>query len=339
MTLNNQKYLVGVRCYTYNHALYIKEALNGFCMQETNFPYVCTIFDDASTDGEQEEIRNYLAEHFEAPFRTVDTEYANIIFSRHKTNKNCDFIVFLLKYNHYSIKKPKLQYLSELQLDFKYVAFCEGDDYWCDTLKLQKQAEFMESHSDYVLCVHETKLIRYIDGENNKINSSDLPQTLFLNITYDLDASAEDMILTKVWPHFSSLMIRNSIWPIPKCFYVQESADWQLLMYASMTGKVRLMKDVMSVYRQGVEGSYTQRMRTNVAAKILHHQHKAEMLKKVMKEYPQYTKYLKEALYKNNKQLCRISSDNSYMSEFSTFYRFSLSIKNLGRRIKRKFLK
>ena len=63
--MDTVKYLVRVRCDTYNHAAYIKDALDGFCMQTTNFPFICTIFDDASTDGEPEIIRSYLQEHFE----------------------------------------------------------------------------------------------------------------------------------------------------------------------------------------------------------------------------------------------------------------------------------
>ena len=59
------KYMVCTRCFTYNHAPYIVDALNGFTMQQTTFPFVCTIIDDASTDGEQEVIKSYLKEHFD----------------------------------------------------------------------------------------------------------------------------------------------------------------------------------------------------------------------------------------------------------------------------------
>ena len=65
------KFIVCVRCITFNHANYIEDAMNGFTMQETNFPYVCTILDDASTDGEQEVIKKYLQEHFDLEDKSV----------------------------------------------------------------------------------------------------------------------------------------------------------------------------------------------------------------------------------------------------------------------------
>lgn len=141
--------MVATRCFTYNHAPYIEDALRGFAMQETTFPVVTIIVDDASTDGEQEVIRSYLSEHFQSPYRTEETEYANIICARHKTNANCDFVVLLLRYNHYSIKKPKMPYLSEWLDNARYQALCEGDDYWIEPKKLQMQVEYMENHQDY----------------------------------------------------------------------------------------------------------------------------------------------------------------------------------------------
>lgn len=87
------KWMVRVSCMTYNHAPYITDALNGFCMQETTFPFICTIVDDASTDGEQEVIKQYLHEHFDLEdtsiVRNEETKDYTLTFARHKTNKNC----------------------------------------------------------------------------------------------------------------------------------------------------------------------------------------------------------------------------------------------------------
>ena len=136
------KYMVATRCFTFNHAPYIEDAMNGFAMQETTFPVVTLIIDDASTDGEPEVIQKYIAEHFQSPYRVEETEYANIICAKHKTNANCDFVVFLLKYNHYSIKKNRQVYRNRWAEQSKYMAICEGDDYWIDNMKLQKQVVF-----------------------------------------------------------------------------------------------------------------------------------------------------------------------------------------------------
>ena len=107
------KYMVCTSCMTYNHAPYITDAMNGFTMQETSFPVVYLITDDASTDGEPEVIRQYLSEHFQEPYRQEESENYYLLCAIHKTNPNCNFVVFLLKYNHRSIRKSKLAYQSE----------------------------------------------------------------------------------------------------------------------------------------------------------------------------------------------------------------------------------
>ena len=140
------KYMVCTRCSTFNHAPFIVDTMNGFTMQETTFPVVSLIIDDASTDGEPEIIKQYLKDYFLNPYREEETDDYCMICAKHKSNLNCTFIVFLLKYNHYSIKKSKLPYLSEWLDNSKYHALCEGDDYWIHPNKLQIQVFFLESH-------------------------------------------------------------------------------------------------------------------------------------------------------------------------------------------------
>lgn len=136
---------------TYNHAPYIVDTMNGFTMQQTTFPFVCIIIDDASTDGEQEVISHYLEENFDlndnAIVKTKETENYRRTFARHKSNPNCYFVVILLKYNHYSIGKPS-GYIKDWT-ECKYYALCEGDDYWIDPFKLQKQVDFLENNPSY----------------------------------------------------------------------------------------------------------------------------------------------------------------------------------------------
>ncbi len=145
------KWMVCTRCFTYNQAPYIEQTMNGFAVQETTFPVVTLIVDDASTDGEPEVIRQYLDRHFEEPYCIEETDYAHIICARHKTNHNCEFVVLLLKFNHYSIKKPKMSYIAKWTENAKYQAICEGDDYWITPDKLEKQVEFLERNDDFVL--------------------------------------------------------------------------------------------------------------------------------------------------------------------------------------------
>ena len=124
---------------TYNHAPYITDAMNGFSMQKTNVPFVAVIVDDASTDGEPEVIKSYLNEHFlmrEA--RQWETEDASFIEARNKENENCWFAVVLLKYNFWQKRKDKSPLTSKWYKDAKYIAWCEGDDFWTASDKLQK---------------------------------------------------------------------------------------------------------------------------------------------------------------------------------------------------------
>lgn len=146
------KYKVFVRCFTFNQAKYIGDAIHGFLMQETDFPFVVGIVDDASTDGNQEIIRKYIDNECNRISPDVDTTDAVFSFFQHKTNNNCSVVCIYLKYNHYSIKKSKNPYIKDLRKNSEYEAMCEGDDYWIDPHKLQKQVDFLNNHKDINLC-------------------------------------------------------------------------------------------------------------------------------------------------------------------------------------------
>ena len=141
------KFKVTVSCMTYNQSKYITDAMNGFIMQQTSFPFICTIVDDASTDGEQEVIKKYVEENFDFSEGSAayhkETEYAHITYAQHNTNKNCYFAVLYLKENHYSQRKSKMGYLSEWRDMCEYEALCEGDDYWIMPDKLQVQYDML----------------------------------------------------------------------------------------------------------------------------------------------------------------------------------------------------
>ncbi len=156
------EFLVGVRCMTYNHEQYIKDALNGFVLQQTTFPVVYMVIDDASTDRNADVIREFVKEHFDFHDETIayekEEDYGYVSFARHKVNRNCYFAVVCLKENHRSQRKRKAPYLTRW-LNTKYTAICEGDDFWTDPLKLQKQVDFLETHADYSLCFHKVSVL------------------------------------------------------------------------------------------------------------------------------------------------------------------------------------
>jgi len=160
-------FLVGIQCITYNQSSYITDTLNGFAMQQTDFPFVAVIIDDASIDGEQEVIKSYIEEHFDhserSGYKGWETGDACWIFARHKGNENCHFVAVLLKRNLYK-EQEKKEAVIKNWMNTKYIALCEGDDYWIDPLKLQKQVDFLEDHPEYSLCCHG---FRTYDGITN----------------------------------------------------------------------------------------------------------------------------------------------------------------------------
>lgn len=238
------KHIVATHCLTYNHAPYIKDAMNGFCMQETTFPFVCIIIDDASTDGEPEVINNYLQEHFdldgEALARNEETEDYRLIFAQHKTNRNCFFAVFFLKYNHYSIKKAKRPYFSEWDGSAKYIALCEGDDYWIHPKKLQMQVEFMENHPEYVMCHTDFDLS---NGKmRNHANSVVLEDNYF---PYSITHGIQIGTLTTLYR--TDVFLRLPRLYVGKGWHMGDKPLWIEL---SHEGKIRYIPIVTAHYRQ-----------------------------------------------------------------------------------------
>lgn len=162
--LPKQDYKVLVRCYTYNQAPYIEDALTGFVMQQTDFPFVCLVVDDCSTDGEQEVIKTFLnRECYMEDAEYYEDDTTRVIYVQHKTNTNCFIAVYLLKENLYNQKERKMAYVAPWRDHCQYEALCEGDDYWIDCNKLQKQVDFLDNNPEYALCY--TKCNYYYQGK------------------------------------------------------------------------------------------------------------------------------------------------------------------------------
>ena len=257
--MNKISFKVRIQCMTYNQASYITDAMKGFTMQQTDFPFVCTIIDDASTDGEQNVIKKYLRDNFdlenESVVRNEETDDYILCFAQHKTNKNCFFAVLWLKYNHCGIKKSKAMYYSDWENNVKYVALCEGDDYWTDPLKLQKQFDYMESHPGCVLCTHA----HYDDKEG----------TLTASHRYDHDVDdcpLEDIM--RIGGGFvatNSMMFKAALMKqeLPEWYKISTVGDIVLMYWLKMHGEVAYINTIMSAYRIASEGSWTQRMGNN----------------------------------------------------------------------------
>ena len=125
----DESLMVSIQCLAYNHKKYIRQCLDGFVMQKTNFRFEAIVHDDASDDGTSEIIREYA------------DRYPNIIKPIYETE------------NLYSRHDGSLRRVVQKKLSGKYIALCEGDDYWIDPLKLQKQVDFLEANPDYGICI------------------------------------------------------------------------------------------------------------------------------------------------------------------------------------------
>lgn len=178
-------YKVLVKCPTYNHSKFICDALNGFSIQETNFPFICIVVDDASKDGNQDVIKQYANENCDMSNAEIsEDDISTYIRVSHKTNSNCDFLFCLLKVNLYC-KPEKQEIYKPYRAVCEYEAICEGDDYWIYQKKLQMQVVYLDSHPECGLVYAKSKV--FVQQNNrfrrNCIGSdvSDIKKLIFRN--------------------------------------------------------------------------------------------------------------------------------------------------------------
>jgi len=165
------KYLVATRCMTYNQAAYIEDTLRGFTIQEVNFPVVYIITDDASTDGEPMVLRKWADENLEVKdgeHLWKEMPYGQLAVANLKYKPLLTFVLLLLTENHYTPDKLplKLIYISEWERNAKYLAFCEGDDYWIAPQKLKKEIDVLEFNPSVTLVCTSFKTV---DEKGNEI--------------------------------------------------------------------------------------------------------------------------------------------------------------------------
>lgn len=248
--MNNEQitypsFKVCVQCYTYNHSKYIIDTMSGFSIQRTDFPFVCCIVDDASTDGTQDVIREYINSNFDRPTKSChfveETDYARITYVQHKTNRNCYFVVLFLKENHYRFRRSKQQYLNEWQSVSDFVALCEGDDYWFDEMKLWKQVDLLQNNLACGMCYSKVKVY---DQTKHKFKKKEFggPYVTF-----------SELLSNNVIPTLSAVMSRgeydaylNIVNPDEKNW---EMTDYPLWLWFSHESKVLFLNECTGVYR------------------------------------------------------------------------------------------
>ena len=225
--MDNCEITVCIHCMTYNHEKYLSDALEGFVMQKTTFPFVAVVIDDCSTDGTADVLREY------------EKKYPDIIKAVY------------LQENYYSQHKTKQPFLEPWDSKAKYIALCEGDDYWIEPLKLQKQVDFLESHPEYSSCFTNC-IVKFPNKEliGNYINW-DTYNTRQMILHNALGVKKrEDNIVSA--GHTSTILYRNPFNPIPqwvkKCFIGDEPLFVALCIY----GKAKFINECTSIYRAGV---------------------------------------------------------------------------------------
>ncbi|MCK9431874.1 MAG: glycosyltransferase [Candidatus Omnitrophica bacterium] len=215
--------VVSISCLTYNHEKYIAQALDGFVSQETTFPFECIIHDDASSDRTPEIIKEYAA------------KYPDIIRAIFQTENQ------FAKTGLY----PDVEHILPICRG-KYIAICDGDDYWTDSRKLQKQVDFMERNRDLSMCYHD---YRVKTGVN------------FMDLMSETPSYTADQLIAlssrKFWMASSTIMYRNYYNERTKRDFQNFRHHYMLCIHMGMFGGCKYLDGVSpSVYRKHEHNSW-----------------------------------------------------------------------------------
>lgn len=223
--MDNQEVLVTIRCCAYNHERFIRQCLEGFVMQKADFRFEAIVHDDASTDNTAAIIREYAE------------KYPDIIKPIYETE------------NQYSKHDGSLTRIMNAHTRGKYVAICEGDDYWTDPYKLQKQVDFLESHPDYVMC--SSRFDKY--WQESGVLEED-PDKDFEGADYDL----QNLIGGKWLTQTLTVMYRRSALDLKHYARYGMSLDMILFYELLKHGKGYCFPEVMGVYRYHEGGVWSE---------------------------------------------------------------------------------
>lgn len=215
----SEKAKVMIHCLVYNHEPYLRDCLEGFVSQKTDFPFKAIVHDDCSTDGSAAIIREYAE------------KYPHIIEPIYETEN---------QWRKGGGALDKVMYDAILGRS-DYIAYCEGDDYWIDPMKLQKQVDFLDNNPDYAMCFSACKIQNDFNLRTSTSGES----------VTDRDYESSELLKTWCVPT-ASILIRSHIAKderILKYDKRKTCGDIFIILTAADYGKVRGMKDKMTVYR------------------------------------------------------------------------------------------
>ena len=257
--LEKPEILVSICCITFNQEAYIRDALEGFVNQKTDFRYEILIHDDASTDRTAEIIREY------------QEKYPNMIKP------------ILQTVNQYSLGLTNVSgtwnFPRAVKNGSKYIAMCEGDDYWIDDTKLQRQVDYMEAHPDCALCFHSA---------NVEVQGSAVTEQMMRPYKKDRIVTPEEIIDKTSGYATASLMFRTEmVRELPDFYNNAPIADIPLQLLAANMGYGYYMDRPMAVYRLGGAASWTTLMKQGNYEKK--QQDYAAAMKKMYRGYDEFS--------------------------------------------------
>ena len=224
---------ISIICNTYNQEKYIADALDSFLMQKVNVPFEILVHDDASTDGTADIVREY------------EKKYPDIIKPVYQTE------------NQYSKSISITPSIQVSRAKSKYIAFCEGDDYWSDPDKLQIQYNYMESHGDCSACCHA-----YSTVDKNKNLLKEIK-----DFSEDCSVPMKRLIGNQLTvPHFATLLVKKEVFNLfddNGRFLNVACNDMIIRIICALNGDIHYINKNMSCYRRFTEGSWTERVGKN----------------------------------------------------------------------------
>ncbi len=227
--------MVTIRCVTYNQVNYIRKCLEGFVMQQTNFPFEAIVHDDASTDGTTEIVREFAE------------KYPTIIKPLYEEE------------NQWSKHNGRITEVLYENTRGKYIAPCDGDDCWTDPLKLQKQVDFMECHEDYTL-IHTG--FNYIDMAGDIIPTPNIP--LYKNLS---DRIKNGYLWHYLLVHSSFILYSTTLFRASVFDKERMGIDHGTFLSCARQGKIHYFPDVTTSYR--IDPNSFMRTRENKVIKYI----------------------------------------------------------------------
>lgn len=256
--------MVSINCITYNHENYIREALDSMLMQKTNFKYEILIHDDASTDRTADIIKEYQ-------------------------NKYPDIIKPILQFENQYSKGIKVSELNMRRALGKYIAMCEGDDYWTDENKLQKQVDYMEANPECTFCFHNAIVVDQMKNKKTRIVIPWMPENRKIFQPKNKKYTSGELQLLGFIPTASFMFPKYVVENPPKWFLDAPVGDNAIKLLASSKGYAYYIDDVMCIYRFNAPNSATTKWKAeNNEASIKRCERFIQMLD-AFNEYSEYS--------------------------------------------------